>query len=108
MHQSHLPYLAPFYSDKYAKIGFQVSELFEEERLKEKIERIIQMKNVFLQRVAVLFLGFLFLLPLRGEVILEPGTPVFTAPAHNQPITAVAQQAVAVESLPERTLFPGR
>ena len=59
------------------------------------------MKNVFLQRFAILFLGFLFLLPLRGEVVLEPGTPVFTAPAHNQPITAVAQQAVAVESLPE-------
>ena len=33
--------IAPFYSDKYAKIGFQVSELFEEEaELKEKIERV--------------------------------------------------------------------
>ncbi len=40
-------------------------------------------------------------LPLHGEVILPPGTPVFTAPAHNQPIIAVAQQAAAVESLPE-------
>ena len=28
--------IAPFYSDKYAKIGFQVSELFDEDRLKEK------------------------------------------------------------------------
>ena len=28
--------IAPFYSDKYAKIGFQVSELFDEEHLKEK------------------------------------------------------------------------
>ena len=28
--------IAPFYSDKYAKIGFQVSELFDEELLKEK------------------------------------------------------------------------
>ena len=27
--------IAPFYSDKYAKIGFQVSELFDEERLLE-------------------------------------------------------------------------
>ena len=25
--------IAPFYSDKYAKIGFQVNELFDEERL---------------------------------------------------------------------------
>lgn len=43
--------IAPFYSDKYAKIGFQVSELFEEERLKEKIERITQMKNVLLEHL---------------------------------------------------------
>ena len=29
--------IAPFYSDKYAKIGFQVSELFDDEAaLKEK------------------------------------------------------------------------
>lgn len=28
--------IAPFYSDKYAKIGFQVSELFDEESLKGK------------------------------------------------------------------------
>ena len=33
--------IAPFYSDKYAKIGFQVSELFDdEESLKAKIERV--------------------------------------------------------------------
>ena len=29
--------IAPFYSDKYAKIGFQVSELFDEELLREKV-----------------------------------------------------------------------
>ena len=28
--------IAPFYSDKYAKIGFQVSELFDDEILEEK------------------------------------------------------------------------
>ena len=32
--------IAPFYSDKYAKIGFQVSELFErKDKLMEKIEK---------------------------------------------------------------------
>ena len=36
--------IAPFYSDKYAKIGFQVSELFDEEHLKEKVERICVQK----------------------------------------------------------------
>ena len=44
--------IAPFYSDKYAKIGFQVSELFmEESGLKEKIERVIQQKNVILEHL---------------------------------------------------------
>ena len=38
--------IAPFYSDKYAKIGFQVSELFEEEALKEKLKRVCETKNV--------------------------------------------------------------
>ena len=28
--------IAPFYSDKYAKIGIQVSELFDEEMLEQK------------------------------------------------------------------------
>ena len=43
--------IAPFYSDKYAKIGFQVSELFEEETLREKVERICKMKNVLLEHL---------------------------------------------------------
>ena len=43
--------IAPFYSDKYAKIGFQVSELFEKERLKEKAERICETKNVLLEHL---------------------------------------------------------
>lgn len=43
--------IAPFYSDKYAKIGFQVSELFDEELLKEKVERVCEMKNVLLEHL---------------------------------------------------------
>ena len=43
--------IAPFYSDKYAKIGFQVSELFDEELLAEKVERISEMKNVLLEHL---------------------------------------------------------
>ena len=42
--------IAPFYSDKYAKIGFQVSELFGEEAdLKEKVDRVIETKNVLIE-----------------------------------------------------------
>lgn len=43
--------IAPFYSDKYAKIGFQVSELFEEEVLREKIENVCEMKNILLEHM---------------------------------------------------------
>lgn len=43
--------IAPFYSDKYAKIGFQVSELFDEELLKDKVERICETKNVLLEHL---------------------------------------------------------
>lgn len=43
--------IAPFYSDKYAKIGFQVSELFEENSLKEKVARVCEIKNVTLEHL---------------------------------------------------------
>ena len=43
--------IAPFYSDKYAKIGIQVSELFEEELLKEKLDRVCETKNVLLEHL---------------------------------------------------------
>lgn len=43
--------IAPFYSDKYAKIGFQVSELFDDAVLEEKVERICEMKNVMLEHM---------------------------------------------------------
>ena len=43
--------IAPFYSDKYAKIGFQVSELFDEELLAEKVARVCETKNVVLEHL---------------------------------------------------------
>ena len=43
--------IAPFYTDKYAKIGFQVSELFDEELLKEKVVRVCETKNVTLEHL---------------------------------------------------------
>ena len=43
--------IAPFYSDKYAKIGFQVSELFDDELLKEKVVRVAEQKNVLLEHL---------------------------------------------------------
>jgi adenylosuccinate synthase len=43
--------ISPFYSDKYAKIGFQVSELFDDDLLKDKIARVCEMKNVILEHL---------------------------------------------------------
>lgn len=56
--------IAPFYSDKFAKIGFQVSELFDEELLKEKAERICEIKNVTLEHLYHKD-------PIRPEELLE-------------------------------------
>ena len=39
--------IAPFYSDKYAKIGFQVSDLFDDkDSLMERIDHVLGLKNV--------------------------------------------------------------
>lgn len=43
--------IAPFYSDKYAKIGFQVSELFDEDTLREKVDRVCELKNILLEHL---------------------------------------------------------
>lgn len=43
--------IAPFYSDKFAKIGIQVSELFDDEILEEKVEKICKLKNVMFKHL---------------------------------------------------------
>ena len=41
--------IAPFYSDKYAKIGIQVSELFDENLLYNKLKGVLEVKNILLR-----------------------------------------------------------
>ena len=44
--------IAPFYSDKYAKTGFQVNELFDDEAvLKDKVYRVLETKNVLVEHL---------------------------------------------------------
>jgi adenylosuccinate synthase len=44
--------IAPFYSDKFAKIGIQISELFGDKAdLKDKVERIVTLKNVYYEHL---------------------------------------------------------
>ncbi len=43
--------IAPFYSDKYSKVGFQVSELFDDSVLEAKVQKICEIKNVMLEHL---------------------------------------------------------
>lgn len=43
--------IAPFYSDKYAKIGFQLAELFDDEYCLDKLKRVLEVKNVTLKHL---------------------------------------------------------
>ena len=43
--------IAPFYSDKYAKIGIQVCDLFYEDRLRERLEAALSIKNVLFEHL---------------------------------------------------------
>lgn len=43
--------IAPFYSDKYAKVGIQISELFDEAALKDRLAAILAVKNVLLEHL---------------------------------------------------------
>ena len=43
--------IAPFYSDKYAKIGIQVCDLFHEDRLRERLTAAVSLKNVLFEHL---------------------------------------------------------
>ncbi len=43
--------IAPFYSDKYAKTGIQVCDLFDEPRLRDRLERAVDVKNVLFEHL---------------------------------------------------------
>jgi len=67
--------IAPFYSDKYAKVGFQVAELFDEDALKEKLERVIVQKNILLEHLyhkPVLTVEELFATLMEYRKMVEP------------------------------------
>lgn len=43
--------IAPFFSDKYAKIGLQVNELFDEEVLEDRLHKVVEIKNAILREL---------------------------------------------------------
>lgn len=60
--------IAPFYSDKYLKIGVQVGEMFDDEILMERLEKVCEIKN---QMISALYNGASLLDPkeIFDEVI---------------------------------------
>ncbi len=43
--------IAPFYSDKYAKTGIQVCDLFDEARLKDRLHQVVEVKNILFEHL---------------------------------------------------------
>ena len=43
--------IAPFYGDKYLKIGIQVCQLYDEEMLRERLTSVVQQKNILLEHL---------------------------------------------------------
>ncbi len=43
--------IAPFYSDKYLKVGVQVADLFDEGRLRDRVARALEVKNVLFEHL---------------------------------------------------------
>jgi len=43
--------IAPFYADKYVKLGVQVADLYHERRLRERIGRSLEMRNVVIEHL---------------------------------------------------------
>ncbi len=67
--------IAPFYSDKYAKIGFQVAELFEEDSLRSKLEQVVVQKNILLEHLyhkPILSVDELFVTLMQYREMIEP------------------------------------
>lgn len=67
--------IAPFYSDKYAKIGFQVCELFDADALRSKLERVLEVKNILiceLYHKAPISVDEVFELMMKWKKGLEP------------------------------------
>ena len=43
--------ISPFYSDKYSKLGIQVSDLFNEQRMRKQLERSLTIKNIVIEHL---------------------------------------------------------
>lgn len=104
--------IAPFYSDKYAKIGFQVQELFDEQGLKEKLERVAQTKNVLLENLyhkPLLDVGELFDTLMEYKKMVEPyvcDTSLFLWNALKEGKTVLLEGQLGSLKDPDHGIYP--
>lgn len=104
--------IAPFYSDKYAKIGFQVSELFEENALREKVERVVDYKNILLEHLyhkPLLKADEVYNLMLEYRSMVEPyvaDTSVFLHNALKENKTILLEGQLGALKDPDHGIYP--
>lgn len=78
--------IAPFYSDKYAKIGFQINELFDEEGLRDKLTHVLEVKNLMLEHIyhkPLLQVDEIFAELMRQREMIAPYVGDTTTYIHN-------------------------
>lgn len=91
--------IAPFFSDKYAKIGFQVCELYDEEALKDKLRSVCEIKNVLIEHLyhkplldpEALFVELVGYRDLMHEFVTDTGTYLREAMAAGKTILLEGQ-----------------
>ncbi len=104
--------IAPFYSDKFAKIGIQVSELKDMEALKEKVEGILLKKNVLLKYLyhhEELRTGDIMEELMRYRDILAPhvaDTSAFLDRALKEGKTALLEGQLGTMKDPDHGIYP--
>jgi adenylosuccinate synthase len=104
--------IAPFYSDKYAKIGFQVSELFDENALREKVERIVDYKNILLEHLyhkPLLKADEVYKLMLEYRAMVEPyvaDTSAFLHKALKENKTILLEGQLGALKDPDHGIYP--
>ncbi len=104
--------IAPFYSDKYAKIGFQVSELFDENGLREKVERVVDYKNILLEHLyhkPLLKADEVYNLMLEYRAMVEPyvaDTSTFLHNALKQNKTILLEGQLGALKDPDHGIYP--
>ena len=105
--------IAPFYSDKYAKIGFEICELFDDEQsLKEKVERVVEVKNVLIKNLynkQLLNADEIFNTLLEYREMVRPyvaNTHVFLRDAIKQNKNILLEGQLAALKDPDHGIYP--